>query len=147
MPILVGKKKGFVWRFDPNFGSVFNQLVDKLKGKDKVLQDKIEYGDYLSGSVQVAGRPVNTFYSYKFLGLSHEDGRPLFYGIDENEIVGKDKYGNDVTRRRMYEGMTLGDVCLEVMEHSGCREPFLQGSISNYFGGIIGDFLLVWLIV
>ena len=30
--------------------------------------------------------------------------------------------------------MTLGDVCMEVMEHSGCREPFLQGSISNYFG-------------
>ncbi len=30
--------------------------------------------------------------------------------------------------------MTLGDVCMEVMEHSGCREPFLQGSISNYLG-------------
>lgn len=131
---LGGKRQGFVWRFDPNFGSVFNQLVDKLKGKDKVLQDKIEYGDYLSGQVQVAGRPVNTFYSYKFMGLSHEDGRPMFYGTDENEIVGKDKYGNDVTRRRLYEGMTLGNVCLEVMEHSGCREPFLQGSISNYLG-------------
>ena len=23
---------------------------------------------------------------------------------------------------------------MEVMEHSGCREPFLQGSISNYLG-------------
>lgn len=129
-----GKRKGFVWRFDPNFGSVFNQLVDKIKPKDKVLQDEIKYGDYLSGKVQVAGRPVNTFYSYKYTGLRHEDGRPTFYGIDANEVVGKDIYGNDLTREKMYNTMMLGDVCLEVMEHSGCREPFLQGSISNYLG-------------
>lgn len=129
-----GKSKGFIWRFDPNFGSVFNQLVDKIKPKDKVLQDEITYSDYLSGKVQVAGRPVNTFYSYKYTGLSHEDGRPTFYGINADEIVGKDVHGNDMTRRKMYETMVLSDVCMEVMEHSGCREPFLQGSISNYLG-------------
>lgn len=129
-----GDRRGFVWRINPNFGSVFNQLVDKLKPKDKVLQDEIRYDDYLNGSVQVAGRPVNTFYSYKFTGLDGEDGRPTFYGIDADEVVGKDRDGNDITRRKAYESMTLGDVCMEVMEHSGCREPFLQGSISNYLG-------------
>lgn len=129
-----GKRKGFIWRFDPNFGSVFNQLVDKVKPKDKVLQDEITYSDYLNGKVQVAGRPVNTFYSYKYTGLSHEDGRPTFYGINADEIVGKDAYGNDMTRKKMYETMILSDVYMEVMEHSGCREPFLQGSISNYLG-------------
>ena len=129
-----GKGRGFVWRINPNLGSVINQLVDKVKPKDKVLQDEITYGDYLDGSVHVSGRPVNTFYSYKFTGLDGTDGRPTFYGTDENEIVGKDSDGNDITRKRMYELMSLGDVCMEVMEHSGCREPFLQGSISNYFG-------------
>lgn len=129
-----GERRGFVWRLNPNFGSVFNQLVDKVKPKDKVLQDEIRYSDYLDGRVQVAGRPVNTFYSYKYKGLSQEDGRPGFYGIDKDEIVGKDKDGNPVTRQKMYETMTVGDVVMEVMEHSGCREPFLQGSINNYFG-------------
>ena len=129
-----GENRGFVWRINPNFGSVFNQLVDKVKGKDKVLQDEIRYGDYLDGRVQVSGRPVNTFYSYKFTGLDSKDGRPTFYGTDADEIVGKDKNGNDLTRQRAYELMTLGEVCMEVMEHSGCREPFLQGSISNYLG-------------
>ena len=129
-----GEKRGFVWRINPNFGSVFNQLVDKIKSKDKVLQDEIRYGDYLDGRVQVAGRPVNTFYSYKFKGLDPKDGRPTFYGTDANEIVGTDKNGNEITRQKSYELMTLGDVCMEVMEHSGCREPFLQGSISNYLG-------------
>lgn len=129
-----GEKRGFVWRINPNFGSVFNQLVDKIKSKDKVLQDEIRYGDYLSGRVQVAGRPVNTFYSYKFTGLDPKDGRPTFYGTDADEIVGTDADGNEITRQKSYELMTLGDVCMEVMEHSGCREPFLQGSISNYLG-------------
>ena len=129
-----GEKRGFVWRISPNFGSVFNQLVDKIKSKDKVLQDEIRYGDYLDGRVQVAGRPVNTFYSYKFTGLDPKDGRPTFYGTDADEIVGTDADGNEITRQKSYELMTLGDVCMEVMEHSGCREPFLQGSISNYLG-------------
>ena len=129
-----GEKRGFVWRINPNFGSVFNQLVDKIKSKDKVLQDEIRYGDYLDGRVQVAGRPVNTFYSYKFTGLDSKDGRPTFYGTDADEIVGTDADGNEITRQKSYELMTLGDVCMEVMEHSGCREPFLQGSISNYLG-------------
>ena len=129
-----GEKRGFVWRINPNFGSVLNQLVDKIKAKDEVLQDEIRYGDYLDGRVQIAGRPVNTFYSYKFTGLDPKDGRPTFYGTDAGEIVGTDKNGNEITRQKSYELMTLGDVCMEVMEHSGCREPFLQGSISNYLG-------------
>ena len=129
-----GEKRGFVWRINPNFGSVLNQLVDKIKAKDEVLQDEIRYGDYLDGRVQIAGRPVNTFYSYKFTGLDPKDGRPTFYGTDADEIVGTDADGNEITRQKSYELMTLGDVCMEVMEHSGCREPFLQGSISNYLG-------------
>lgn len=113
--------RGFVWRFDPNFGSVFNQLIDKLKPKDAVLQDEIKYGDYLNGNVQIAGRPLNTFYSYQFKGLNHNDGRPEFYNTEE-EL--KEKYAH----------MDKEEVFRTVMVHSGCREPFLQGGIRNYFG-------------
>lgn len=120
-------KKGFTWRLDPQLGSVFNQLIDKVKGKDKVLLDEISYGDYLNGSVPVSGRPLNTFYSYKFAGLSAEDGRPLFHGTEEEN-------------KERYARMSLEDVCMEVMTHSGCREPFLQGGISNSFS--YGDFVL-----
>lgn len=35
MTSINGQNKGFVWRFDPNFGSVFNQLLDKIKPKVK----------------------------------------------------------------------------------------------------------------
>ena len=125
-----GKRRGFVWRFDPNFGSVFNQLVDKIKPKDKVLQDEVTYSDYLNGSVQVAGRPVNTFYSYKFKGLNHDTGSPEFYNTDKYvEVDGKEVRLGDI-----YKEWDREDVWMTVMEHSGCREPFLQGSISNYLG-------------
>lgn len=125
-----GERRGFVWRFDPNFGSVFNQLVDKLKKKDKVLEDEITFKNYLDGSVQIAGRPVNTFFSYKFKGLSPEDGRPMFYGAEETSMVD----GEEVSTHDLYTSMDKEEVFAAVMERSGCREPFLQGSISNYFG-------------
>ena len=125
-----GETRGFVWRFDPNFGSVFNQLIDKLKSKDKVLQDEITYTNYLDGSVQIVGRPVNTFYSYRFKGLSPVDGRPMFYGADEKMMVD----GQEVDTKDVYEKMTQEEVYEQVLTRSGCREPFLQGGIRNYFG-------------
>ena len=130
MTSINGQNKGFVWRFDPNFGSVFNQLLDKIKPKDKTIQDEIKYSDYLNGSVQIAGRPLNTFYSYKFKGLSPEDGRPMFYGTEETMMVN----GEEVKTRDVYAEMDKEEVFMTVMERSGCREPVLQGSIRNYFG-------------
>ena len=122
-----GKKKGFVWRLNPNFGSVINQLIDKIKPKDKMLQDKVTYRDYLEGRVLVSGRPVNTFYSYEFKGIDGKTGKAEFYNT-EVELEAK------------YDNMTNEEVFEEVMVRSGQREPFLQGGIDNYFG--IGNFSL-----
>lgn len=122
MTSINGQNKGFVWRFDPNFGSVFNQLLDKIKPKDKTIQDEIKYSDYLNGSVQIAGRPLNTFYSYKFKGLSPEDGRPMFYGTEETMMVN----GEEVKTRDVYAEMDKEEVFMTVMERSGCREPFYR---------------------
>lgn len=146
-----GERRGFRWRFDPNFGSVFNQLVDKIKPKDRKVQDNdISITQYLNGEVPVSGRPVNTFYSYRFKGLNHETGAPEFYGAEEyTDIQKTDEHGNllfdgegkpvMVSTHEMYmEMMAAGkdkeDIWLShVLERSGCREPFLQGSISNTF--------------
>ncbi len=142
-----GERKGFRWRFDPNFGSVFNQLIDKVKPKDKVLQDNdIKITEYLNGNVQVSGRPVNTFYSFRFKGLNHETGAPEFYGTEQGEmyqatdIDGKplsDIFGNPIMTSDIlekYKTMSKEDIWMQnFLTHSGCREPFLQGSISNTF--------------
>ena len=84
------ERRGFRWRFDPQFGSVFNQLLDKVKPKDKKIQDnEVTIQQYLNGQVQVSGRPVNTFYSYRFRGLNHDTGAPEFYGaIEKRTHVG-----------------------------------------------------------
>ncbi|WP_187376787.1 MULTISPECIES: SusC/RagA family TonB-linked outer membrane protein [Butyricimonas] len=123
-----GERRGFRWRFDPNFGSVFNQLLDKVKPKDKILQDnEVRVEDYLNGRIQVAGRPMNTFYSYRFKGLNHDTGAPEFYGTENF-----DEEGNNLHEK--YKEMDKEDVWMStVLSHTGCREPFLQGSISNTF--------------
>ena len=125
-----GENKGFIWRFDPNFGSVLSQLIDKVKSRDKSLQDEITFQQYLDGTIQIVGRPLNTFYSYRFKGLSPEDGRPMFYGIDEKTLVN----GEEVATKDLYDNMDREAVFETVMKRSGCREPFLQGSLQNYFG-------------
>lgn len=119
-------KRGFVWRFDPQIGQVVNKLISKaIDNKNNIMRDEVTYQDFLNGNVDIAGEPMETFYSYKFTGLHPEDGSPTFYGMDrENYEELKDKYNK----------MTNEEVILEVMEPSGTRVPVLQGGFSNYFG-------------
>ncbi len=136
------ERRGFRWRFDPQLGTVFNQLIDKVKPKDKIIQDEVRIDDYLDGSVQVAGRPVNTFYSYRFKGLNHDTGAPEFYGTEQyydavdangNIIYGGDGKPVQNSYSDLYKNMDKEKVWERVLTHSGCREPFLQGGISNTF--------------
>ena len=118
-----GEIRGFSWRIDPQIGSVFNQLLGKLfKEDDRVLEDAdyeaLSYTDYLNGSVPIKGRALNSFYSYKFKGLDPNDGRPMFYDVEEEH---RGEYGQ-MTKDQLYQ---------TVMEYSGCRQPFLQGGISS----------------
>ena len=123
---LDGGKRGFVWRIDPQLGQVLNELVNSaINNRNNVLRDEIEYDDMLTGDVEIAGEPLNTFYSYRFKGLSSVDGSPIFYGAE-------DELQEELSKK--YNGMEREDVFLEVMERSGRREPYLQGGISNYLG-------------
>ena len=138
------ERRGFRWRFDPQFGSVFNQLLDKVKPKDKKIQDnEVTIQQYLNGQVQVSGRPVNTFYSYRFRGLNHDTGAPEFYGAIEKEPM-LDKNGDPVydengdpviiNNAEIYSNMDKEEVWrTKLLTRSGCREPFLQGGIYNSF--------------
>ena len=123
---LDGGKRGFVWRIDPQLGQVLNELVNNaINNRNNVLRDEIEYTDMLTGDVDIAGEPLNTFYSYRFKGLSPVDGSPIFYGAE-------DELQEELSKK--YNNMEREDVFLEVMERSGRREPYLQGGVSNYFG-------------
>ena len=123
---LDGGKRGFVWRIDPQLGQVLNELVNSaINNRNNVLRDEIEYDDMLTGDVEIAGEPLNTFYSYRFKGLSPVDGSPIFYGAE-------DELQEELAEK--YNGMEREDVFLEIMERSGRREPYLQGGISNYLG-------------
>ena len=125
-----GGKKGFYWRIDPQIGQVLNKLINKAISKnssEKTLHDDYTYRDFLNGNAEVEGRPLNSFFSYEFTGLDPKNGAPTFARIGEEEW---DTYMN----------MTNDEVCLTVMNYSGCRVPYLQGGISNTIG--YGNFVL-----
>ena len=119
-------RRGFVWRFDPQIGQVVNNLISRaIDNNDRTAEDKVTYSDYLNGTVQLENKPLNTFYSYRFKGLSSVDGTPIFYGTeDENKDELYEKYSN----------MTDEEVWETVLVESGTRVPTLQGGFSNYFG-------------
>ncbi|WP_293887958.1 MULTISPECIES: SusC/RagA family TonB-linked outer membrane protein [unclassified Sphingobacterium] len=119
-------RRGFVWRFDPQLGQVLNKVLNRaINNRNNVLIDNLTYNNFLNGSVQLAGKPINTFYSYKFKGLSAVDGSPIFYGTEAEQAA---------AYQEKYSQMEKEDVYLEVLDESGRREPFIQGGLSNYFG-------------
>ena len=124
------KKNAFSWRIDPQLSKVLNMLVDRhvKKGeRDQVLHNSYSYQDYIDGEVQIVGRPLYSFFSYEFTGLSSKDGRPTFANIGEENW-------------EVYDAMTNEDVFQTVMNFSGCRMPYIQGGIGNTF--TYGNFML-----
>lgn len=128
-----GNKKGFMWRFDPQLGQVFNKLINNNINSRNVMVDAatLTFQDFLSGNVPVNGKSVNTFYSYRFKSLDPNYGFPLFYGAEldnKNALAAK------------YNKMTKEEVFSMVMEESGRREPVLQGGFNNAF--VLGNWTL-----
>ena len=93
--------------------------MNKVSGK--TLKDEFTYKDFLNGRIEIPGKPLNSFYSYRFTGLSREDGRPTFYGMDEEQF------------RKQFEGMSRDEIYMTVMDYSGNRVPVFQGSLRNTF--------------
>lgn len=128
-------RRGFIWRIDPQLGQVFNKLLDNAlnKGDERVVgqiasflsSGNITYQDFLNGTANINGMSVNTFYAYRFKGLDHNTGRPVFYGAEPE---------NAEALFGQYSKMSAVDIFKQVLVPVGRREPVLQGGISNYFG-------------
>lgn len=103
----------FRWTLSASYSKTFNELKT-LPGAEQY-----ELNDFLTGNALVKGKAVNTFYSYRFIGLNPEDGGPLFDDMLENkeELENQSKY----------------DVFTRVLTPSGKREPDIQGSLTNSF--------------
>lgn len=64
------RKKDFEWSQSFNFSFVKNQVGES--------QPKFTLPDYLNGTVVIPGTPLESFYSYNFIGLSGVNGTPQF---------------------------------------------------------------------
>ena len=116
---------GFRWTMSPNIGQIFNKVSGN--SKDQTLTNEITYSGFLDGSVEIQGRPLNSFYSYKFHGLNASNGLPMFYGSDRYQYVGNQK----VDLLKKYQELSPSEVFTDVMEYSGTRVPTLQGGVQN----------------
>ena len=115
---------GIRWTLNTNFG----QTLNKISGtRDKSLTNEINYSAFLDGTAQVQGRPVNSFYSYKYLHLNPLNGMPMFYGLDQVVYVNNQR----VDLLEKYQDMELTDIFSDVMSYSGTRVPTIQGGVQN----------------
>jgi TonB-linked SusC/RagA family outer membrane protein len=120
-----GRKKGFVWKIDPQLGQVVNKLLAKAISNNGLNQsvgvsNANTYNNYLTGSQIINDKAVNTFYSYQFNGLDHNKGNPTFKHDDPNNLS-------------TYQKESIDQVYQTVMSPSGNRIPTLQGGVSNNF--------------
>ena len=116
---------GVRWSINPNFGQILNTLSGN--SKDKALTNQITYQGLLDGTLEMEGRPLNSFYSYKYLGLNTNNGIPIFYASQQVQDLGYQK----VNFVEKYRNMELIDIFTDVMEYSGTRVPTVQGGLMH----------------
>ncbi|MDR1415239.1 MAG: SusC/RagA family TonB-linked outer membrane protein [Odoribacteraceae bacterium] len=116
---------GFRWNMTTNFGQVTNNVPGPAK--DKTLTNAITYQGYLDGTLEVQGRPLHSFYSYKYQHLNPLNGAPVFYGSDR--MVYAESQRVDLLEK--YQGMSLTDIFSDVMRYSGTRVPVIQGGVQH----------------
>ena len=99
------------WSLSTSYSNVFNKV------ESESATDAYNLDSFLRGAVITKDEAVNTFYSYKFTGLSPEDGGPMFDdGSDRiEELAGKSQQ----------------EVYTNVLVPSGKREPTMQGGFNN----------------
>ena len=104
------RRKDFSWYVSTYYSVVLNEVETQPL-------ESYTYGALLNGSAIISGKPVGTFYSYKFLGLDHETGLPMFDDYQDRVHLLYDK--------------SIAEIMMTICEDSGCRDPFISGSFSN----------------
>ena len=105
------RNKDFRWSLSTSISKVINSIDSRPDAQAYDLEA------FLNGSALVQGKSVNTFYSYRFLGLSPVDGGPLFDDYFDNQAA--------------VRGLSKYDVYTTVLEASGKRDADIQGSLTN----------------
>ena len=77
------RNKTFSWNVSYNFSHNTNEVRYAF---DANLTGKEVYQQMLAGNVATIGQPLGTIYSFKFAGLSGENGYPLFYTTDGRKV-------------------------------------------------------------
>lgn len=122
-----GNRNGFNWTLSTNLGQTYNKILGQ--NTDKTLVNTVTRDGFLKGSYQMEGRPMNSFYSYQYLGLSAMNGAPVFYGTDQYQYVNN----KQVNLAQKYSKMELKDIFMDLLSFSGTRVPTMQGGIQNTF--------------
>ena len=82
------RTKDFRWTLSTSISKILNTMDSRPEAQTYDLNE------FLSGAALVEGKSVNTFYSYRFLGLSPVDGGPMFDDFinRQQELTGLSKY-------------------------------------------------------
>lgn len=84
LSVQIIRNKTWNWNFNVNFGRNTSEVTlanDDIYSEQEVL-DKM-----LAGNLAVAGEKLGTMYSFRYGGLSAENGYPLFYGKRRGIVV------------------------------------------------------------
>ena len=71
------------WNLSLNLSHNTNEIQYAYEAS---LTDTEKYKAMLKGNVATIGQPLGTIYSFKYAGLSEENGYPLFYTIDGRKV-------------------------------------------------------------
>ena len=102
------QSQDWFWSVSTSISKTFNKM------KSKVDVDQYELSNFLNGSALVKGKPIGTFYSYKFIGLSPVNGGPMFDDYADNPEI--------------LRGLNKYDTYPRVLTPSGRREPTISGN-------------------
>ncbi len=105
------RNRDFRWTLSTSISKVINSIDSHPDTQTYNLED------FLNGTALVQGQSVNTFYSYRFLGLSPVDGGPLFDDYFDNQAA--------------LRGLSKYDTYTTILEASGKRDADIQGSLTN----------------
>lgn len=105
------RNRDFRWTVTTSFSKIINTIDSRPSAQTYNLKD------FLDGTAVVKGKAVNTFYSYRFLGLSPVDGGPMFDDYEDNQALLK--------------GLSKYDTYTTVLEASGKRDPDITGGLST----------------
>lgn len=105
------KTKDWFWTFSTSFSKNFNVVKSDPGNED------YEYSKFLNGTVVVKDKAVNTFYSYRFAGLSPVDGGPVFYDYEDHQ--------------QELDGLSKYETFKKVLTASGRREPYMSGGFNT----------------